>query len=69
MTSFPSGRIVRATVPLAEEAGEISCWICGRPLQPDEDFGQWRLRVVRPSPRYRFAFQAICPSHYDEGPR
>jgi hypothetical protein len=43
------------------------CWICGRPVRDGEDFGRWRLRAVRPSPRYGFEVRAICPLHYQAG--
>lgn len=50
--------------PLAAQDGTIWCYLCGRPLRPGEDFGQWRLRAVLPSPRYYYEIRAICPVHY-----
>ena len=63
-STLRTGRCTGPAARLAHGGAAIWCSICGRPLRQGEDFGQWRLRVVRPSPRYGFEFRPICPAHY-----
>lgn len=62
--ALPHGRCSGPALRLLHEQAEIYCWRCGRPLEPDEDFGQWRLRVVRRGDRTIYEFRTICPLHY-----
>jgi len=56
----------RCAGPLGRRLAEklITCWVCGRPLAAGEDFGQWRIRAVRPSALWDAEVRCICPDHY-----
>jgi hypothetical protein len=65
---WPTGRLP-PSLDDRVEAEPVECSICGRPLHRGEDFGAWRLRASRPSPRYAWRIWTVCPAHYGERPR